>query len=64
MPVSFAAISSEPGMNENTKIVQLEGDQMKSIDINQGEIYVKYPLDEQFHQQIWVVYDSNAEASK
>jgi hypothetical protein len=37
-------------MNENTKVVQLEGDQMKSIDVNQGEIYVKYPLDEQFHQ--------------
>jgi hypothetical protein len=32
--VSFAAISSEPGMNKNTEVVQLDGDKSKSVDVS------------------------------
>ena len=58
IPVSFAAISSEPGMNKTTRLIQLDRDQPKTIEQKQGRIYIKYPITDKFYQKVQVNMES------
>ena len=62
--ISFAAISKEPSMTKDTKVVKFFHRKTQVIEDVSGEIYVKYPLENYFNLTLKAIYDSSAPQEK
>ena len=51
-------------MTKDTKVVQIDGSKPQEIEHITGEIYVKYPLEDEFQISLRTTYDRYAEKDK